>query len=93
MLGKLIKYRKKHWKKLKAFIYEGKLRIDNNCPEQQIRLPKLGFKNYLFTRSEKGSSVVATYYTLIATCLLNKLHPEDYLEDATFRINVGWPKS
>ena len=93
MLGKAIKYMKKHREKLTAFIYDGRLRIDNNRTKQQIRLPKLGFKNYLFTRSEKGNSVVATYYTLIATCLLNKLHPEDYLEDVTYRINAGWPNS
>ena len=93
VLGKAIKYMKKHWEKLTAFVYDGRLRIDNNRTEQQIRLPKLGFKNYLFTRSEKGNSVVATYYTLIATCLLNKLHPEEYLEDVTYRINAGWPNS
>ena len=84
---------KKHWEKLTAFVHDGRLRIDNSRTEQQIRLPKLGFKNYLFTRSEKVNSVVATYYTLIATCLLNKLYPEDYLEDVTYRTNAGWPNS
>ena len=93
MLGKAIKYMKKHWGKLTAFLYDGRLRIDNNYTEQQIRLPKLGFKNFLFTRSAKGNSVVATYYSLIASCLLNKLHPEDYIEDVTYRINAGWPNS
>ena len=92
-LARPSKYMKKHWGKLTAFLYDGRLRIDNNYTEQQIRLPKLGFKNFLFTRSAKGNSVVATYYSLIATCLLNKLHPEDYIEDVTYRINAGWPNS
>ncbi|MFK7825452.1 MAG: transposase [Oligoflexales bacterium] len=64
-----------------AFVYDSRLRIDNNYTEQQIRLSMFEFKNFLFT-SQKENSVLSTFY-------LNKIHPEVYIEDIPYRINAG----
>ena len=92
-LGKAVGYMKRHWVKICHFLEDARIRPDNNASERALRLPKLGQKNYLFTQSESGNRALENYYTIIATCRLHGLDPEDYLTDITIRINEGHPMS
>ena len=47
----------------------------------------------LTQQSESGNRALENYYTIIATCRLHGLDPEDYLTDITIRINEGHPMS
>lgn len=84
-----IDYFSDHWKALTYFCKDGRVPIDNNGTENALRLPKLGFKNFLFAQSELGAEIVAGYYTLIATCKLYQINPVIYLADVLLKLNSG----
>ncbi len=90
-LGKAIAYAVNHKKALSYFTEDGRVPIDNNQTEGQIRPVKLGFKNFLFTQSNLGTEAVAGMYSLIATCVLHGVNPLAYLADVLARINRGHP--
>ena len=92
-LGKAIGYLNRHWEKLCYFLKDPKVWPDNNRVERALRLPKLCQKNHLFTQARSGSLALEVYYTIIATCRLYMICPEDYLTDITIRLNEGHPIS
>ncbi len=92
-LGKAIGYMNHHWEKLCYFLKDPIVWPDNNRVERALRLPKLCQKNHLFTQSRSGSHALEVYYTIIATCRMYRICPEDYLTDITIRINEGHPMS
>ena len=51
----------------------------NNTAERAIRPLVLGRKNYLFAGSDAGGERAANLYSLIGTCLLNRIDPLAYL--------------
>ena len=61
------------------FIDDGRIEIDNNPIERQIRPIAIGRKNYLFAGSDAGGDRAALMYGLINTAKLNGLDPEAYL--------------
>tara|TARA_R110002073_G_scaffold332976_1_gene519834 strand:+ start:185 stop:403 length:219 start_codon:yes stop_codon:yes gene_type:complete len=46
----------------------------------------LGRKNFLFAGSDEGGKRAAAIYSLIETCKLNDINPEEYLKDMLSRI-------
>ena len=58
---------------------DGRIKIDNNPIERQIRPIALGRKNYLFAGSDAGGDRAAMMYSLINTARLNDIEPEAYL--------------
>ena len=46
----------------------------------------LGRKDYLFAGSDRGGKIAATFYSLIETCKLNNINPQEYLADVLNRI-------
>ncbi len=65
---------------------DGHLAVDNNFSERNIKLAVMGRKNYLFAGSEGGGESIAILYSLIQTCQLNEVNPEEYLADVMMRI-------
>jgi len=63
-------------KKLRPYLKNGCLEIDNNSAERAMRCVALGRKNYLFVGSEGGGKAAAIAYTLIETAKLNKVDPQ-----------------
>ena len=61
------------------YVDDGRIEIDNNAIERQIRPIALGRKNYLFAGSDAGGDRAAMMYSLINTAKLNGLDPEAYL--------------
>jgi hypothetical protein len=64
----------------------GRLEIDNNTAERELRAVALGRKNYLFARSDAGGEHAAALYSLIGTAKLNGIDPEAYLRHVLERI-------
>lgn len=85
-IGKAIAYTANIWKKLKAYIDDGKYEIDNNLIENAIRPLALGRKNYLFAGSHKAAQHAAMFYSFFATCKINKIEPLAWLTDILNRI-------
>jgi hypothetical protein len=51
----------------------------NNRTERALRDPVLGRKNHYGSRSVRGTQVAAIFYTLIETCILCGVDPEEYM--------------
>jgi transposase len=79
LLGKAISYTLNQWERLKRYIDDGRIRIDNNLTENAIRPFVVGRKNWLFSGTPKGASASATLYSLIESAKANNLEPYRYL--------------
>jgi hypothetical protein len=85
-LAAAIRYARNLWTALRRYLDDGRLEIDNNAAERQIRPLALGRKNYLFAGSDAGGDRAAALYTLVETAKLNRLDPEAWLRDVLTRI-------
>ena len=80
-LQKNLSYALKQKTEMFRYLDDGRYNIDNNPIERQIRPIALGRKNYLFAGSHEGAKRAAIFYSLLATCRLNKVNPAAWLTD------------
>ena len=73
--------------RLRPYLDNGILELDNNAAERGMRAVALGRKNYLFVGSEAGGKAAAIAYTLIETAKLNGVDPQAWLADTLTRIS------
>lgn len=78
-LGNAVSYMLKQWKYLIGYLRHGQAEIDTNWIENEIRPIALGRKNWLFMGNEDCGGVHALFYSLILSCILNKLNPRLYI--------------
>lgn len=78
LLGQAITYAHNEWANLIRYIEDGRLSIDNNFVENQIRPFAIGRKNWLFSDSVAGAKASATIYSIMVTALANGLEPYTY---------------
>lgn len=64
---------------LKAFLYDGRIEIDNNPTENTIRSNVIGRKNWLFSVSEAGVKANAICLSLAETAKANGIDFYQYL--------------
>lgn len=74
---------------LRRFLADGVLRIDNNLCEQQLRSLVLGRRNWTFFENPNGLRWWAVFRSLIASCALHGLEPQEYLEEI-LRLAPHW---
>jgi transposase len=86
LIGKAIHYSLERWDKLSLYATNGRLEIDNNLVENQIRPVAIGRKNYLFAGSHDAARRHAMIYSFIGTCKLRGIDPESWLTDVLTRI-------
>jgi transposase len=77
---------------LRRFLEDGRLRIDNNLSEGALRNLVLGRCNWYYFANETGLRWYTTFRSLIASCYLHDLEPQDYLEQL-LRLAPHWPTS
>lgn len=75
---------------LMRFLDDGRLLLDNNRSERELRRIAVGRKNWLFVGSDDHGEAAAALLSLIASCKLHALDPEAYLRDL-FRVLPHWP--
>lgn len=75
---------------LRRFLEDGRLRLDNNVSEAQLRRLVLGKANWTFFAKVTGLDWYATFRSLIASCHLKGLNPQQYLEQV-LRLAPHWP--
>ena len=73
-------------KRLRPYLENDFLELDNNTAERSMRCIALGRKNYLFMGSEGGGKSAAIAYTLVETAKLNGVDPQAWLTDTLARI-------
>lgn len=78
-IGKALEYSMKRWEGLSRYTSHGKLNIDNNLIENNIRPIALGRKNYLFAGSHEAAQRIAMIYSLLGTCKLHGVNPQEWL--------------
>lgn len=78
-IGKALEYSMKRWKALTLYTTDGRLEIDNNKIENEIRPIALGRKNYLFAGSHESAQRIAMIYSLLATCKANGVDPHSWI--------------
>ncbi len=85
-LAGAIRYGLTRLKRLRPYLDDGRLSIDNNAAERGMRSIAIGRKNYLFMGSGNGGKSAAIAYTLIETAKLNGVDPQAWLTDVLGRI-------
>jgi transposase len=85
-LGEALRYLTNQWAALQRFVDDGRLGIDNNRAENQLRVVALGRKNWLFAGSFEGARRTALLYSLVQSCKLIDIPPIDYLKDVLLRV-------
>lgn len=88
-MSQALSYTEKLFDKLKVFLTDGELPIDNNAAERAIKPVVIGRKNYLFVGSEDAGKSAAIAYSLIESCRQANLDPAKYLEVATRKLHQG----
>ena len=81
-----IHYALNRWAALTGYVGDGRIEIDNNAVEREMRAVALGRKNYLFAGSDAGGERAALLYGLLNTAKLNGHDPESYLKQVLERI-------
>lgn len=84
--ARAIDYALKRWAALVRYLDDGKVPIDNNWVENQIRPWALGRKNWLFAGSLRSGERAANVMTLIQSAKINGLDPQAYLRDVLERM-------
>ncbi|MCP4933502.1 MAG: IS66 family transposase, partial [bacterium] len=85
-LAGAIRYALTRMKRLRPYLENGFLELDNNTAERSMRPIALGRKNYLFMGSERGGKSAAIAYTLIETAKLSGVDPQAWLTNVLGRI-------
>ena len=79
LMGQAITYALNQWPRLRTYLQNGQVEIDNNLIENSIRPLKLGAKNYLYFGSRRGGELACVAYTLIENCKRHDLDLRSYL--------------
>jgi transposase len=84
--AKAIDYTLKRWAALTHYLTDGRVPIDNNWIENQIRPIAIGRKNWLFAGSLRAGKRAAAIMSLIQSARLNGHEPFVYLKDVLTRL-------
>lgn len=84
--ARALDYSLKRWQALTRFIDDGRLPIDNNWIENQIRPIAIGRKNWLFAGSLLAGQRAAVIMSLIQSAKLNGHDPHAYLREVLQRL-------
>jgi transposase len=80
-LGKALQYAIGQWPAMQTFLGDGRVEIDNNDTENDIRPSAVGKKNWLFVGSPEAGKQAAVMYTLLISARNHGVDPQAYLKD------------
>lgn len=89
-IAKAISYLLNQRVPLARFLEDGRLRLDNNCSEVELRRTVIGRANWTFAGSDDGAAWNAIATSLIASCQLHDIEPWAYLRDV-LTLLPAWP--
>jgi transposase len=79
LLGEAIGYALNQWPTLVTYLEDGRLEIDNNATERDIRPFVMGRRAWLFAATPKGAQASAVLYSVVLCAKANGLDPYRYL--------------
>lgn len=86
LIGKAITYAYTRWDNMMRYLDDGRILLDNNLAENEIRPITIGRKNYLFCGNHKAAGNMAVVCSLLATCRNHNVNPRLYLTDIIGRM-------
>lgn len=75
---------------LRRVLLDGRLPLDNTRSERSLRTIVVGRKSWLFYGSDDHAESAAALFSIIASCRLHNIAPEQYLEEV-LRVLPHWP--
>ncbi|MEM9221832.1 MAG: IS66 family transposase [Pseudomonadota bacterium] len=81
-----IRYALTRTARVRPYLDDGRLELDNNAAERGMRGVAVSRKNWLFAGSEGGGNAAAIAFTLIETAKLNGIGPQAWLTSVLGRI-------
>lgn len=85
-LGTALGYASNQRARLELFLTDARIPLHNNASERRLRVVALGRKNYLFVGHARAGRNIAALYSLVASCIANKIEPTEYLTDVLPKI-------
>src|SRR5262249_21991309 len=76
---------------LRRYLDDGRLRLDNNASERELRSIATGRQAWLFMGSDDHAQAAANVFSLVASCRLHGLDVESYFTDV-IRVMPYWPR-
>jgi transposase len=73
-----IDYSLKHWAGLLVYLDDGRVPIDNNATERDIKPFVIARKNFLFSATQAGADALGVHFSLIITAKQHGLDPMAY---------------
>ena len=86
LIGQAITYAYTRWDNMMRYLDDGRIKIDNNLAENEIRPITLGRKNYLFCGNHEAARNMTVICSLLATCKAHNINPREYLNDVIARM-------
>ena len=84
--AKALDYSLRRWQALTGFVDDGRLPVDNNWIENQIRPIAIGRNNWLFAGSLRAGQRAAAIMSLVQSARMNGHDPYAYLKDVLTRL-------
>lgn len=91
-MGKACSYTLGQWERLKVFLTDGRVEIDNNWCENGMRPIALGRKNWLHIGSPEAGKKIAAIASIFETCKRHGINVREYLLEVLPKI-ADWPNS
>ena len=85
-IGKAMAYTLNHWDGLLIYLNDGRVPIDNNATERDIKPFVMARKNFLFSCTPQGADSLAVHFSLIITAKHHGLDPMAYYTTMLKRI-------
>jgi transposase len=93
-IGQAISYSYGLWPRMKNYLKQGRLKIDNNGAENIIRPIALSRKNFLFCGNHEAAENTAVICSLLASCKETGGNPREWLTDVIAKLPYySQPKS
>lgn len=86
--GTAINYFLKNWDEATRFLEWGALPIDNTADERINRPFTIGRNNWMQAGSENGARWMGILYSIITTCILNNINPDEYLKEVLMLLAI-----
>lgn len=81
LIGQAVTYAYTRWDAMYAYLKDGRIRLDNNLSENEIRPITLGRKNWMFCGNHEAVRNMCVIASLLTTCRNHNVNPRDYLKD------------
>ena len=81
LIGEALKYTYNYWPRMKNYMKDGRLLLDNNLAENAIRPIALSRKNFMFCGNHEAAENTAIICSLLTSCKEQGVNPREWLID------------